>query len=401
MFSQDYSQQSSAHAFPTTNNQLFCKERQREGEEAFEGVGGAVSAPSSTKMVSRQSVSSEHSGDELFCLDDPSADTGGFGFGVARNTHVAGTIHLQSYTESDEEYRCDDEIDRDDFLVHHRELEEAKKYQQQQQQQQQHEKNNVAFDASRRGKTVRDLIERIIEFSTESQISVWEDVLLDLRRKEDDDARFILDVNDARHLQFRVPLVEWILDVCAEAQFGPATADVAVEYMVSESFFLCDLFLCAAHIACTRSSSSSSICSPFFRFIFILFSREKRKFSSFCRKKRQKGTKSRNILVSKKKSRALFAFFSTAFVFFWRKHTDKTSGEEKALAAKKKKTKILTQSILFETTGSRTFNRHGSKIFLTVGGAVLHTSCGEVRRDRGVSPKSLQVEILRLKYLFC
>jgi len=127
MFSQDYSQQSSAHAFPTTNNQLFCKERQREGEEAFEGVGGAVSAPSSTKMVSRQSVSSEHSGDELFCLDDPSADTGGFGFGVARNTHVAGTIHLQSYTESDEEYRCDDEIDRDDFLVHHRELEEAKK----------------------------------------------------------------------------------------------------------------------------------------------------------------------------------------------------------------------------------------------------------------------------------
>jgi len=273
MFSQDYSQQSSAHAFPMTNNQLFCKERQREGEEAFKGVGGAVSAPSSTKMVSRQSVSSEHSGDELFCLDDPSADTGGFGFGVARNTHVAGTIHLQSYTESDEEYRCDDEIDRDDFLVHHRELEEAKKYQQRQ-----HEKNNVAFDASRRGKTVRDLIERIIEFSTESQISVWEDVLLDLRRKEDDDARFILDVNDARHLQFRVPLVEWILDVCAEAQFGPATADVAVEYMVSESFFLCDLFLCAAHIACTRSSSSSSICSPFFRFIFILFSREKRKF---------------------------------------------------------------------------------------------------------------------------
>ena len=300
MFSQDYSQQSSAHAFPTTNNQLFCKERQREGEEAFEGVGGAVSAPSSTKMVSRQSVSSEHSGDELFCLDDTSADAGGFGFGVARNTHVAGTIHLQSYTESDEEYRCDDEIDRDDFLVHHRELEEAKKYQQQQQQQQQqHEKNNVAFDASRRGKTVRDLIERIIEFSTESQISVWEDVLLDLRRKEDDDARFILDVNDARHLQFRVPLVEWILDVCAEAQFGPATADVAVEYMVSESFFLCDLFLCAAHIACTRGSSSSSICSPFFSFYFY---REKTQnfFWVFAGKKGKKAQKVENIFVSKK-----------------------------------------------------------------------------------------------------
>ena len=315
MFSQDYSQQSSAHAFPTTNNQLFCNERQREGEEAFKGVGGAVSAPSSTKMVSRQSVSSEHSGDELFCLDDPSADTGGFGFGVARNTHVAGTIHLQSYTESDEEYRCDDEIDRDDFLVHHRELEEAKKYQQQ------HEKNNVAFDASRRGKTVRDLIERIIEFSTESQISVWEDVLLDLRRKEDDDARFILDVNDARHLQFRVPLVEWILDVCAEAQFGPATADVAVEYMVSESFFLCDLFLCAAHIACTRSSSSSSICSPFFRFILFCSPAKNANFRVFAGKKGKKAQKV-EISWSAKKNLGLFLpFFQLLLFFFYKEET--------------------------------------------------------------------------------
>jgi hypothetical protein len=324
MFSQDYSQQSSAHAFPTTNNQLFCKnERQREGEEAFKGV---VSAPSSTKLVSRQSVSSEHSGDELFCLDDPSADAGGFGFGVARNTHVAGTIHLQSFTESDEEYRCDDEIDRDDFLVHHREVEEAKKYQQQQQQQQQqHEKNNVAFDASRRGKTVRDLIERIIEFSTESQISVWEDVLLDLRRKEDDAARFILDVNDARHLQFRVPLVEWILDVCAEAQFGPATADVAVEYMVSESFFLCDLFLCAAHIACTRSSSSSSsICSLFFSFFFYLFFREKTQIFGFCRKKRQKRHKKSKISSSAKKNLWLFLPFFQLLLFFFNQGGEET-----------------------------------------------------------------------------
>ena len=330
MFSQDYSQQSSAHAFPTTNNQLFCKERQREGEEAFEGVGGAVSAPSSTKMVSRQSVSSEHSGDELFCLDEPSADTGGFGFGVARNTHVAGTIHLQSYTESDEEYRCDDEIDRDDFLVHHRELEEAKKYQQQ------HEKNNVAFDASRRGKTVRDLIERIIEFSTESQISVWEDVLLDLRRKEDDDARFILDVNDARHLQFRVPLVEWILDVCAEAQFGPATADVAVEYMVSESFFLCDLFLCAAHIACTRSSSSSSICSPFFRFILFCSPAKNANFRVFAGKKGKKAQKV-EISWSAKKNLGLFLPFFQLLLFFFGGNTQTKQVERRKLWPRRKR----------------------------------------------------------------
>jgi hypothetical protein len=261
MFSQDYSQQSSAHAFPTTNKQLFCIGRSLEG-----GGEGAKFSKShdeahdkietkTNKLVSRQSVSSEHSGDELFCLDDPNEGEGFGTFGGgARNARVVnGVIRLQSFTESDEEYRCED--DRRDALSEFQEEEEeegAKKYQQKYQQQW---NNNNTFTAVRRGKTVRDLIERIIEFSTEPQISVWEDVLLDLRRKEDEDARFVLDVNEARHLQFRVPLVEWILDVCAEAQFGPATADVAVEYMVRlYSFFLLPMIglLCVDHARARR-----------------------------------------------------------------------------------------------------------------------------------------------------
>lgn len=247
MFSQDYSQQSSAHAFPTTNEQLFCNGRSLEGGEGAKFSKSHEETPSAPlplqgdtkietktkKLVSRQSVSSEHSGDELFCLDDPNEGEGfgTFGGGARNARAVNGVIRLQSFTESDEEYRCED--DRRDALPEFQEEGEeeegAKKYQQKYQQQW---NNNNTFTAVRRGKTVRDLIERIIEFSTEPQISVWEDVLLDLRRKEDEDARFVLDVNEARHLQFRVPLVEWILDVCAEAQFGPATADVAVEYMV-------------------------------------------------------------------------------------------------------------------------------------------------------------------------
>ena len=241
MFSQDYSQQSSADAFPTTNKQLFCNGSSLEGggegakfsKSHDEKAGDDKIETKTNKLVSRQSVSSEHSGDELFCLDDPNEGEGFGTFGGgARNARVVnGVIRLQSFTESDEEYRCED--DRRDALSEFQDEEEeeegAKKYQQKYQQQW---NNNNTFTAVRRGKTVRDLIERIIEFSTEPQISVWEDVLLDLRRKEDEDARFVLDVNEARHLQFRVPLVEWILDVCAEAQFGPATADVAVEYMV-------------------------------------------------------------------------------------------------------------------------------------------------------------------------
>ena len=274
MFSQDYSQQSSAHAFPTTNKQLFCNGSSLEG-----GGEGAKFSKShdeahdkietkTNKLVSRQSVSSEHSGDELFCLDDPNEGEGFGTFGGgARNARVVnGVIRLQSFTESDEEYRCED--DRRDALSEFQDEEEeegAKKYQQKYQQQW---NNNNTFTAVRRGKTVRDLIERIIEFSTEPQISVWEDVLLDLRRKEDEDARFVLDVNEARHLQFRVPLVEWILDVCAEAQFGPATADVAVEYMVRlYSFFLLPMIglLCVDH-ARARRRRPLLFCFSFFFF---------------------------------------------------------------------------------------------------------------------------------------
>ena len=296
MFSQDYSQQSSAHAFPTTNKQLFCIGRSLEG-----GGEGAKFSKShdeahdkietkTNKLVSRQSVSSEHSGDELFCLDDPNEGEGFGTFGGgARNARVVnGVIRLQSFTESDEEYRCED--DRRDALSEFQEEEEeegAKKYQQKYQQQW---NNNNTFTAVRRGKTVRDLIERIIEFSTEPQISVWEDVLLDLRRKEDEDARFVLDVNEARHLQFRVPLVEWILDVCAEAQFGPATADVAVEYMVRlYSFFLLPMIglLCVDHArARRRRPTHFCFASPSF----------------FLQKAPRKGRKSRKYLVQKKKS---------------------------------------------------------------------------------------------------
>lgn len=316
MFSQDYSQQSSADAFPTTNKQLFCNGSSLEGggegakfsKSHDEKAGDDKIETKTNKLVSRQSVSSEHSGDELFCLDDPNEGEGFGTFGGgARNARVVnGVIRLQSFTESDEEYRCED--DRRDALSEFQEEEEeegAKKYQQKYQQQW---NNNNTFTAVRRGKTVRDLIERIIEFSTEPQISVWEDVLLDLRRKEDEDARFVLDVNEARHLQFRVPLVEWILDVCAEAQFGPATADVAVEYMVRlYSFFLLPMIglLCVDHArARRRRPTHFCFASPSF---FFAKSPAKRQKKARAREKKSK------ISCPKKKileiSACLFAFF--------------------------------------------------------------------------------------------
>lgn len=317
MFSQDYSQQSSAHAFPTTNKQLFCIGRSLEGggegakfsKSHDEKAGDDKIETKTNKLVSRQSVSSEHSGDELFCLDDPNEGEGFGTFGGgARNARVVnGVIRLQSFTESDEEYRCED--DRRDALSEFQdegeEEEGAKKYQQKYQQQW---NNNNTFTAVRRGKTVRDLIERIIEFSTEPQISVWEDVLLDLRRKEDEDARFVLDVNEARHLQFRVPLVEWILDVCAEAQFGPATADVAVEYMVRlYSFFLLPMIglLCVDHArARRRRPTHFCFASP----SFFLGKKPREKAEKGARER-----KSRKYLVQRKKSwksRLPFCLFS-------------------------------------------------------------------------------------------
>ena len=203
MLSQDYSQQSVAHAFSTTNNQLLGKNR--EVEEPFS---------QKDEMVRRSSGSSEHSGDELFYMDDARGE--GSMVVVPRNARDE-IIRMQSFTESDEEYRCDEiVVDRpNDGPKRENQIIEP-----------QNHFNHI--ECVRGGKTVRDLIERNLEFSTESQISVWEDVLIDLRRKEEEDTRFVLDTNEAKHLQFRVPLVEWILDVCAEAQFGPATADVAI-----------------------------------------------------------------------------------------------------------------------------------------------------------------------------
>ena len=112
--------------------------------------------------------------------------------------------------------------------------------------------------------------------------------MLDLRRKEDEDARFVLDVNEARHLQFRVPLVEWILDVCAEAQFGPATADVAVEYMVRlYSFFLLPMIglLCVDHARARRRR-------PTFVLLLLLF------FLQKAREKAEKGAREREKVVN-------------------------------------------------------------------------------------------------------
>ena len=131
--------------------------------------------------------------------------------------------------------------------------------------------------------------------------------MLDLRRKEDEDARFVLDVNEARHLQFRVPLVEWILDVCAEAQFGPATADVAVEYMVRlYSFFLLPMIglLCVDHARAQEETDPLLFCFSFFFF--------GQKAPRKGRKRRAREKKSK-ISCPKKKileiSACLFAFF--------------------------------------------------------------------------------------------
>ena len=241
MLSQDYSQQSVAHAFSTTNNQLLGKNR--EVEEPFS---------QKDEMVRRSSGSSEHSGDELFYMDDARGE--GSMVVVPRNARDE-IIRMQSFTESDEEYRCDEIVfDRpNDGPKRENQIIEP-----------QNHFNHI--ECVRGGKTVRDLIERNLEFSTESQISVWEDVLIDLRRKEEEDTRFVLDTKEAKHLQFRVPLVEWILDVCAEAQFGPATADVAIEYMVR--VFLHSFSPCVAR-ALDRSLRVGFVCL-FSLFPFVL-----------------------------------------------------------------------------------------------------------------------------------
>ena len=56
-------------------------------------------------MVRRSSGSSEHSGDELFYMDDARGE--GSMVVVPRNARDE-IIRMQSFTESDEEYRCDE-----------------------------------------------------------------------------------------------------------------------------------------------------------------------------------------------------------------------------------------------------------------------------------------------------
>ena len=54
-----------------------------------------------------------------------------------------------------------------------------------------------------------------------------------LRERERTKQRWRLDPNTARHMKYRTTLIEWILEVCADFGFGPTTADLAVQYMVS------------------------------------------------------------------------------------------------------------------------------------------------------------------------
>ena len=60
---------------------------------------------------------------------------------------------------------------------------------------------------------------------------VWADVIETLRMREEKNA-WRLDPSAARHMQYRTTLIEWILEVCADFNFGPSTADLAVQYMV-------------------------------------------------------------------------------------------------------------------------------------------------------------------------
>ena len=240
--------------FPLHQNQKGdeAKKRETAAEEKFLKVKKKQeqhqrtikNEKKSSPFVSRQSVSSEQSGDELFCLDDE-------GFGGARVNN--GGNRVVSQFDRDDSMSTEEEC----VVMHHddendgqeREQNSSKQQQQQQQQQQNYKlpppSNGAAEQWSAtttiqapttppsliKAQTLRDLLSRVSEFSNQSEMSVWEDALLDLKRKELSPDRFVLDVEYARHLPYRVPLVEWILDVCAEAQFGPATADVAVEYM--------------------------------------------------------------------------------------------------------------------------------------------------------------------------
>ena len=85
MFSQDYSGNSPPRTrFRRQISNFFATEAASRGEAKAKFSEEPPSAPlkagddkietKTNKLVSRQSVSSEHSGDELFCLDDPNEE---------------------------------------------------------------------------------------------------------------------------------------------------------------------------------------------------------------------------------------------------------------------------------------------------------------------------------------
>ena len=86
-----------------------------------------------------------------------------------------------------------------------------------------------------RGTTLTELCERFGDCNPASATpgNVWCEVLETLRERERTKQRWRLDPNTARHMKYRTTLIEWILEVCADFGFGPTTADLAVQYMVS------------------------------------------------------------------------------------------------------------------------------------------------------------------------
>ena len=107
--------------------------------------------------------------------------------------------------------------------------------------------------------------------------------------------------------------MEWILDVCAEAQFGPATADVAIEYMVR--VFLHSFSPCVAR-ALDRSLRVVFVCL-FSLFPFVLngvwqpvSSLQKKVLSG------RKGEKGENILCMSPFGNLNLELFFALFRFF-------------------------------------------------------------------------------------
>jgi len=88
-----------------------------------------------------------------------------------------------------------------------------------------------AFLPAFHGSTLRELCHRYAEDGSATQGHLWEEVVDGLRVKEGTRERWRLDPSTARHMKYRPTLIEWVLEVCADFNFGPTTADLAVHYM--------------------------------------------------------------------------------------------------------------------------------------------------------------------------